>query len=236
MLKFTHPTEFEGKYPDGWAGFTWLDFDSSANSFHPGDDYNWGEYGDSDLGKPVYSITDGVVVYSGDDTVLYGKMVVIKHTLDTETRKFIKDNFGMDVPEIYSLYAHLLERNVAVGNKVNSGSLIGRVGKSGVTYAHLHVELYRADLDLKDKPWRFYPIGWSKEMIVKNWIPVYQVIERFKNYQPPVDPYIAKFSQLKISIDRLKTETDALNSQSDKKSAYISTMTKVKKISDIGSL
>lgn len=236
MLKFGHPTEFSGKYPDGWAGFTWLDKDIQANSYHPGDDYNWGNYGDADLNKPVYAITDGEVVYSGDDTVLYGKMVVIKHTLDTETKKFIKDNFGMDVPKLYSLYAHLLERNVAVGNKVNSGSLIGRVGKSGVTYAHLHVELYRADLDLKDKPWRFYPIGWSKEMIQKNWLPIYQVIEKIKAYQPPVDQYIAKFNQLKISIDRLKTETDTLNSQADKKSAYIATMTKIKKISDTGSL
>lgn len=238
MLKFVHPTEFSGKYPDGWAGFTWLDFDSQANSFHPGDDYNWGMTGDADLGKPVYTITDGVCVYSGDDTILYGKMVIIKHTLDAETRKFIKDNFGMDVSEIYSLYAHLLERYIAVGNKVNSGSLIARVGKSGVTYSHLHTELYRVDLDLKDKPWRFYPINWSKEKIIKNWLPVYTLIEKIKAHYPvmPIDPYILKFNQLKISIDRLKAETDVLNSQADKKGAFDSTMAKIKKISDTGSL
>ena len=238
MLKFTHPTEFSGKHPDGWGGYTWLDFDGQANSFHPGDDYNWGNTGNADLGKPVWAITDGKVVYSGDDTVLYGKMIVIEHTLDAETRKFIKDNYRMDVAVLYSLYAHLLERYVAIGNRVNSASLIGRVGKSGVTYAHLHTELYRGDLDLKDKPWRFYPIGWKKELIVRNWLPVYSLIEKAKAYQPapPVDQYVVEFTKLKIDIDRLKAETDGLNSSADKKAAYNSTMEKVKKIAAGGHL
>ena len=159
-----------------------------------------------------------------------GDIVKFEDTLITiETEKAT-----MDIPAPFA--GTITKMHVAVGNKVNSGSLIGRVGKSGVTYAHLHCELYRGDLDLKDKPWRYYPIGWSKEMIIKNWLPLYTLIEKFKTYQPPVDPYIAKFSQLKISIDRLQSETAVLNSQADKKSAYEGTMAKVKKISDTGSL
>ena len=46
----------------------------------------------------------------------------------------------------------------------------------------------------------------------------------------------SKFNQLKISIDRLKSETDNLNAQIDKKSAYEGTMTKVNKIATTGSL
>ena len=111
---------------------------------------------------------------------------------------FIKDNFSMDVPELYSLYAHLLERYVAVGNKVNSASLIGRVGKSGVTYSHLHSELYRGDLDLKNKTWRYYPIGWSKEMIIKNWLPVYILIEKFRAYNSPPTVLTKEQQMLKI--------------------------------------
>ena len=64
-----------------------------------------------------------------------------------------------------------------------------------------------------------YVIGWLRPIITTT-----------------VDPYIAKFSQLKISIDRLKSETDVLNSQSDKKGAFDSTMVKIKKINETGSL
>lgn len=185
MAKLVQPTKFDGIYPN-WAGFTFLDWDASSGSFHPGEDYNFGA-GDQDLGQPVLAFLDGKVVYSGSDTVGYGNMIVVEHTLTSEMRAFIKNKYGIDTPIVCSLYAHLLERWVSLNAPVSAGQQIGRLGKSGVTYAHLHFEIYNPNGDLLNLPWRFYPIGWSQDKIKKNWIPPYPFIEAW-NAQPTTSP------------------------------------------------
>lgn len=183
MEPFVQPMEFTGKYPDGWPGYTWLDYDKASNAFHPGDDYNWGSGGNSDLGKAVLSTYKGICVYSGDDSIGYGKMIVLKHDLDANLQKYIKDNYGITTKVLFSLYAHLLERNVAVGNSVHSGALIGRCGTSGNSvYAHLHFEIFAPIGELAGKPWRFYPIAWTKEKIKQYWIPPYPFIEAYRSF------------------------------------------------------
>lgn len=81
----------------------------------------------------VMSIADGAVVHvsnvSGRSN--YGKYVVVEH--DWENSK------------VYSLYAHLAEITVEPGNSVKMGSVLGRMGYTGVglnrTRAHVHLEL-----------------------------------------------------------------------------------------------
>lgn len=240
MKPLVQPIQYSGVYPVGWGGYTWLDYDPQAGSYHPADDYNWGASGDADLGLPVSAISKGTVVYSADQEVNYGHMIVIRHDLDAETRKFIKDNFGFDVPVLYSLYAHLLQRQVALGNVVEAGALIGKCGKSGVQYAHLHCEIYRGDLDLANEPWRFYPIGWSEAKIKRNWLPPFLVIEKSKTVvtPPPVSPYKAKDEILKIAVNRVNIElgNDLTNPNADYQAIYNSTIAKVKKIADTGTL
>lgn len=241
MKAFSQPMQYSGTYPNGWGGYTWLDYDPNSNAFHPGDDYNWGSGGDADFGLPVYAITKGTVVYSGyEGGVGYGNMIVIRHDLDAETRKFIKDNYGMDVPILYSLYGHLNERQVAVGNVIEGGALIGKVGKSGTQYAHCHVELYRGDLDLANEPWRFYPIGWSTDKIKRNWLPPFLVIEKSKTVvtPPPVSPYKAKCDTLKIATNRVNTELgNALtNPNPNYEAIYNDTISKLKTIVSTGTL
>lgn len=201
--------KFTGKYPDGWGGYTFLDYDAASNTFHPGDDYNWGAYND-DYGIPVLATYKGVCVYSGSDTVGYGNMIVLKHDLDETARKYIKDNFGIDTPVVYSLYGHLLERMVAVGNTVDSGSLIAKCGKSGNTiYAHLHFEIYAPKGELLGKPWRFYPSGWSKEKIKQYWIAPYPLIEGYKTYVESITSGTdkdARIRELEKTIQQLQSD------------------------------
>jgi murein DD-endopeptidase MepM/ murein hydrolase activator NlpD len=81
----------------------------------------------------VFSISAGRVVHisplAGRSN--YGKYVVIEHEWDGSA--------------IYSLYAHLAEITCQPGDKVNAGSVIGRMGYTGAgidrVRAHLHLEL-----------------------------------------------------------------------------------------------
>lgn len=81
----------------------------------------------------VMSIADGKVAHTSPipGRSNYGKYVVVEH--------------DWDGAKIYSLYAHLAEITAAVGDAVESGSVLGRMGYTGVgldrTRAHVHLEL-----------------------------------------------------------------------------------------------
>lgn len=78
-------------------------------------------------GTPVLAAADGVVVAAGDDSSrpqalfrdFYGNLVIIEHTIP-------------EVGEpVYTLYGHLSEVSVEVGDPVQAGDEIGKVGSSG---------------------------------------------------------------------------------------------------------
>lgn len=106
------------------AGFMWpVDwgyFNGSINSY-------WGHTGMDIAGNylaPVRAAKAGTVVYSAWYGP-YGNHVIIDHGNGVQT-----------------LYAHMNDRYVVVGQKVSQGELIGRVGRTGnVTGAHLHFEV-----------------------------------------------------------------------------------------------
>lgn len=78
----------------------------------------------AECGSPVYSADEGIVIESADGwNGGYGNYIVIQHK-NYET-----------------LYGHLSERYVSVGDYVEKGSLIGTVGATGkATGCHLHFE------------------------------------------------------------------------------------------------
>lgn len=77
------------------------------------------------LGTPVGSAADGVVVAVGRSSFGYGNYVIVAHGGGVAT-----------------LYAHLLQTNVNVGDRVARGQLVGLEGSSGLsTGAHVHFEL-----------------------------------------------------------------------------------------------
>jgi len=88
---------------------------------HTGNDYVMG------LGSPISILKDGVVTRSevnGSLTSGYGNLVEITHSDGSR-----------------SVYAHLNERGVAVGQPVKKGTVIGTVGSTGgSTGPHLHFE------------------------------------------------------------------------------------------------
>ena len=94
------------------------------------------------FGTPVLSGVDGEVIHAGpDDTILigpynnfYGNTVVIR--LD---RRLPVAGGRLDV---YLLYGHLSQVNVAVGQIVRPEDVVGQVGMTGIAIGpHLHVEM-----------------------------------------------------------------------------------------------
>jgi len=94
------------------------------------------------LGTPVLAAGDGTVVIAGNDQAtaygpkldFYGQLVIIKHEFP-----------GFDQP-VYTLYGHLSEITVQVGQIVNAGQEIGLVGMTGWAIGyHLHFEVRQGE-------------------------------------------------------------------------------------------
>lgn len=83
----------------------------------------------------VMAIADGTVVHVSDNPGRsnYGRYLVVAHPVDRRGSV------------VHSLYAHLAEAQVAPGDKVRAGTVLGRMGYTGAginrTRAHLHLEL-----------------------------------------------------------------------------------------------
>ena len=108
------------------------------------------------FGTPVLAAADGVVVVAGEDydpiseqgswpilfygpySYFYGNLIVIEHELPKSLRQS-----SLDIPQpIYTLYGHLSEISVEVGEQVKRGDKIGKVGMAGIAEgSHLHFEV-----------------------------------------------------------------------------------------------
>ena len=99
---------------------------------HVGEDWNGKGGGNTDLGDPVYSIGDGIVVQSRDVRRGWGNVIIIRHV-------FMDKNSTIKLMD--SLYAHLDSRNVVLNQIVKRGQRIGAIGNNrGMYLAHLHFE------------------------------------------------------------------------------------------------
>lgn len=87
--------------------------------FHEGMDFS------ANIGTPIYATGNGTVIKAGWQSG-YGKVVIINHGYGYET-----------------LYAHMNDIDVRVGQKVIRGEVIGKVGNTGKsTGPHLHYEVH----------------------------------------------------------------------------------------------
>ena len=94
-------------------------FGPRANRFHAGLDYA------APSGAPVSAAAAGRVTFAGWSTGGWGRLVTIAHAGGTRT-----------------MYAHLSRVGARVGQRVEAGQRIGRVGASGrATGPHLHFEV-----------------------------------------------------------------------------------------------
>lgn len=100
---------------------------------HLGDDWNGVGGGNSDYGDPVYSIADGVVVYSENFGSNWGQVIIVRHKY--------RESDG-SVRKVDSLYGHVINRRVAAGSFVRRGQQIAQIGNNnGMYLAHLHLEI-----------------------------------------------------------------------------------------------
>jgi murein DD-endopeptidase MepM/ murein hydrolase activator NlpD len=100
---------------------------------HTGDDLNGIGGMNTDLGDPVFSTADGMVLYTGEPSPGWGKTVVIAHKIP-------------DGGTLHSMYAHLHRIDVNPGILVARGERIGTVGTGNGHYpAHLHFEMRASD-------------------------------------------------------------------------------------------
>ncbi len=83
------------------------------------------------IGTPIYSAEDGEIVFTANQDNFcrgagYGKVIVVKHNNNLTT-----------------LYGHLSQQSVSVGQKVKRGDVIGYMGKTGwATGSHLHFVVF----------------------------------------------------------------------------------------------
>jgi murein DD-endopeptidase MepM/ murein hydrolase activator NlpD len=97
---------------------------------HSGQDYG------ADIGTPVYASAPGVVAFAGELTVR-GTSIMIDHGAG-----------------VYTAYHHLSRIDVAQGQWVNQGDLIGAVGMTGLaTGPHLHWELVVFGVNVDPVAW-----------------------------------------------------------------------------------
>jgi murein DD-endopeptidase MepM/ murein hydrolase activator NlpD len=101
---------------------------------HLGEDWDGVGGGDTDLGDPIYSIGDGLVVFARDCHMGWGNVVIVRHSYRE----------GGAIRTIDSLYGHLNSILVRNGQAVARGQKIATMGTAhGLYDAHLHLEIRR---------------------------------------------------------------------------------------------
>lgn len=132
-----------GKTHSGWYAATNFG-DIYSLGIHPGEDWNGNGGGNTDLGQDVYALANGRVVAATGYGQPWGNVIVIDHLFyENNERKSIR-----------SVYAHLQNIKVKVGQDVQRRQLIGAIGQDpNKTFgAHLHLEL-RWDNSLSPTYW-----------------------------------------------------------------------------------
>lgn len=227
--KWVHPTRFTGNWPD-WNGYTWLDWSKENGAYHPGDDYNFGS-GDDDCGQEVKACANGIVIHTSKSTSGYGNLIIIKHQLGYNLKRFIKETYGIETDQVLSLYAHLKDILVAVGNEIDCDALIGHVGKTGTQWCHLHFEIFSLWKDLANTTYRFYPVGWSKDKVKENWIPAYSFIEATKNIES-YEMFLGKSKEYWLQVE--KDRESLLTQLGNKEQEFLKIQTELdKKITEL---
>lgn len=99
---------------------------------HLGEDWDGIRGGDTDLGDPIYSIGDGIVVFARDCHQGWGNVVIVRHSYRE----------AGTVKNVDAFYGHLNSMLVRRGQTVSRGQKIATMGNAhGLYDAHLHLEI-----------------------------------------------------------------------------------------------
>ncbi len=126
------PTTFHYDYPVGSRlGALTYNAQPFFTNNHLGDDLNGIGGQNSDLGDPVFAISDGFVIYAGWPSDGWGNVIILQHELPNGQL-------------VQTFYGHLDTMLVPVGAVVRRGQEIGTIGTADGRYlAHLHLEIRR---------------------------------------------------------------------------------------------
>lgn len=115
--------------PNAKGYFKALNF---GQRLHLGEDWNGNGGGNTDLGDPVYSAANGLVVYADDICCGWGNTVRVVHYMPHHSKyKYVE-----------TIYSHLHNIYVETGDLVQRGKQIGSIGNAKGRYsAHLHFEM-----------------------------------------------------------------------------------------------
>jgi hypothetical protein len=136
--RIPHATRFDMPLGSEHGGLVYnaqkfWEMNDKRGGYHVGDDLNGIGGMDSDLGDPVFSTADGLVLYAGVPSPGWGKVVVIAQR-------------APDGRTLHAMYAHLDRIDAAPGSLVPRGGKIGSVGTANGNYpAHLHFEMRASD-------------------------------------------------------------------------------------------
>jgi hypothetical protein len=106
---------------------------TTTYGFHEGVDFNLKSGGDTDLGQTLHAVSDGKIVYyheGSHPTTGFGKHMVLQCETIKGTRWYH--------------YCHCSEITASMKD-VKMGDVIGKLGKSGTTSAHLHFAVFKVD-------------------------------------------------------------------------------------------
>jgi len=104
---------------------------SGYHYYHSGYDFA------AKIGTDIYAAAPGKVVYTGQDSLIYGGVTMINH------------GWG-----VFTVYAHQSDILVAEGQNVKAGELIGKVGNTGrSTGPHLHWEVWVGGIPVNPVDW-----------------------------------------------------------------------------------
>jgi murein DD-endopeptidase MepM/ murein hydrolase activator NlpD len=129
FIKLANGFDFPVGKPDAQGYYKARGFRSRG---HLGEDWDGLGGGDTDLGDPIYSIGDGLVVFARDCHMGWGNVMIVRHSYREA---------GV-VKTIDALYAHLDKMLVRRGEAVARGQQIATMGTAhGLYDAHLHLEI-----------------------------------------------------------------------------------------------
>lgn len=149
--------------------------------FHGGEDINLRTGGDSDLGQPIYAISDGVVTSVHEHRTNFGKHLHIKHD----------GPWGV----VYSHYAHCDSISVKAGDAVVEGQKIATLGKTGTNWAHLHFEI-------KLQPIGVDSVAKTKEDL-KKWTDPFAFINKWMGESMPGEIYdVEGVGEVEIPVNK----------------------------------
>lgn len=136
---------------------------SAQGEYHLGED--WKKTSGSTEDESVHAIAKGIVVHSEVGGGCWLNVIIIRHTL-------------ADGSQVESLYGHLKSRNYDVGEVVEKGAEIGKIGNPYCGGPHLHFELRSSDCPYWDSHTR--GTGYSSTQRPEGWLDPSDFITRHR--------------------------------------------------------